>query len=310
MPWSNLPSQPLVRDLLSRSLQCGRTHHAYLFLGEESDTETMALAFAQALNCEKSQNDFCGECESCTAIAKNAHPDLHVVRPESKSRRIVIDQIRDLEKAVYLKANRARKKVAVIHAADRLQTEAQDAFLKTLEEPPTNTVFLLLSEEAQQLKDTILSRCLRVPFLPSQKKEKEEREKQVEEWFQQFLTPTSNLPGLFRAYGFVGKVLELLKEVRDEKMKEAEGLLDDPSLDHLEKTQRERLEEQFVAQAQADYLRERTRFLRAMLEWYHANRGNPKGIEILENLARRLARNVNESLTWEVAMLELAELNH
>jgi hypothetical protein len=69
------------------------------------------------------------------------------------------------------------------------------------------------------------------------------------------------------------------------------------------------LEEQFLAQAQADYLQERTRILKAILEWFHEHRPNPQVVDVLEDLARCLTRNVNESLAWENAFLRLAESN-
>ncbi len=313
MPWNEIRSQPLVSNLLKRSLISSRIHHAYLFIGEEAETEPVALAFAQSLNCEKDDADFCGCCGSCKIIAKNQHPDVHSLRPESRSRRILISQVRELERSVCLKADRARAKVAIVHAADRLQPEAQDAFLKTLEEPPPKTIFLLLTEEPQQLKETIVSRCLRLLFRPGKKKAKTPHEKLMENWLEEFHVSSSrNESKVFHACGLAGKVLGLLKEVREEKLKEIDRILDDPSLEHLESSQRERLEEQMAAQAQADYLHERTQLLKAMMEWCHINHAGSMvhqpgfhSFETIDALARRLGRNVNESLAWETAMLAL-----
>ena len=244
MPWSEVTHQSFVSNLLRRSLEHQRIHHGYLFIGESSETEEMALAFAQALNCDQNLGDFCGSCESCKLIAKNQHPDIYAIRPESRSRRILIGQVRELERAIYLKASRARMKLAIIHSADRLQPEAQDAFLKTLEEPPLHTLFLLLTEEPQQLKETMLSRCLRIPFRPPKLKKKSQHQEMLETWLGEFSTaPSSSESPVLKTYGFVGKVLGLLKEIRDEKLKEAEQALDDPSLDNLEASQRERLKE-------------------------------------------------------------------
>jgi len=305
--WSSITSQPLVVSLLKSAISSGRTHHAYIFTGDDSETEPVALAFAQSLNCEKNDGDFCGKCESCLAIAKGSHPDVHALKAESKSRRIVISQVRELEKSIYLKSSRARMKVAMIHSADRLQPEAQDAILKTLEEPPPKTIFLLLTDEPQQLKDTILSRGLRVRFRPAPLKKKTENETKVEAWLEDFTKPVPAAESaVFRAYHLVGQVLGMLKEVKDTKVAEAEQLLEDPALDNLESGQRKLLEEQLEAQAQADYLRERNQLLRAMVEWFHAKKSDVHAVETLEKLARRLSRNVNESLAWETAMLQLA----
>jgi DNA polymerase III subunit delta' len=309
MPWSDIKSQPLVSNLLQRSLKSGRMHQGYMFVGDESETEKMASALAQALNCEKPGGDFCGKCASCISIIKQQHPDIYAVKPESKSRRIIIDQIREVERAVFLKATMARFKVAIIHSADRLQPEAQDAFLKTLEEPPAKTIFLLLTEEPQQLKETILSRCLRVPFRPATQRELTDSEKKVQKWLDDFTAPICEPQSkVMRAYGFVGNVLSLLKEMKDQRLEEAEKALDDDSLDNLEASQRERLREQLEAQAQADYLHDRNQVLRRMLAWYHDHSDDTRALEIIEKLSRRLSRNVNESLAWEVTMLELTSV--
>ena len=89
-----------------------------------------------------------------------AHPDLHVVQPESKSRRIVIDQIRELEHSIQRKPLVGGSKVAIIHDADRMQPQAANAFLKTLEEPPPGSLILLLSTVPEAILETVLSRCV------------------------------------------------------------------------------------------------------------------------------------------------------
>src|SRR5205807_4432786 len=84
--------------------------------------------------------------------------------PESKSRRIIIEQIRELEHALRLQASDGRRKVAIVVEADRLQTQAANAFLKTLEEPPANSLLLLLSSLPEVLPETIVSRCICIPL--------------------------------------------------------------------------------------------------------------------------------------------------
>jgi DNA polymerase-3 subunit delta' len=95
------------------------------------------------------------------------HPDIHIVRPESKSRRITIAQVRDLEHALRLKPYEASRKIGGVIAADRLcvgMAEAANAFLKTLEEPPNNSTIILLTEQPHQLLPTIRSRCIALPL--------------------------------------------------------------------------------------------------------------------------------------------------
>src|SRR5437588_631399 len=102
-------------------------------------------------------------------------------QPESKSRRIVIEQIRNIEHALQMRASRGRHKVAIISDADRLQPQAANAFLKTLEEPPKDSLLLLLSALPEALPDTIVSRCIAIPLaLNDEDKNKPEEEEVVE----------------------------------------------------------------------------------------------------------------------------------
>lgn len=311
MPWRDLQSQPVACNLLSRSLKNQRVHHAYLLEGDESETKQVALAFAMALNCEKDDGDFCGSCLSCRDITAGKHPDMSVAHPESKSRQIVVEQIRDLEKVVFLRASRARVKVAIIYAADRMNENAQNALLKTLEEPPPKTVFLLLSEEFRQLRDTILSRSLRVLLRPTPEGVKSEYGQRVEKWLEAFASPISNAESsVIRAFGFSARILGLFQTMREERSEAALDLLKEIPFDHMETVQREKLREQALAQAHVEYVRERTRLLKDMLEWYHSHHFNPKVVDILEKLNQRFSRNINESLAMELAMLELIELEN
>src|SRR5436853_4270810 len=90
--------------------------------------------------------------------------EIFVAEPESKSRRILIEQIRELEHGLQMRASDGRRKVAIIVEADRLQPQAANAFLKTLEEPPSNSLLLLLSALPEALPDTIVSRCISIPL--------------------------------------------------------------------------------------------------------------------------------------------------
>lgn len=307
VPWRDLASQPLVCDLLKRSLKNGRVHHAYLLTGEEAETEAVALGFARALNCEKDDGDFCGKCPSCADIAAGRHPDVSALRAASRARMIVVTQLRELERGIYLKATRARFKVAILHTADRMNEPAQNAFLKTLEEPPPRTVFLLLTEEPQQLRETVISRCLRVPFRPAPGRPKGERERQVEAWLEEFLGGRSEAPAPFRAFGLAARLLGLLKALREEKQAEFAADFDAAAKESLEPAQREAIEKQMDAQAQAEYLRERTRLLKGILQWLRDRHAPLASLRQVDELARLLNRNVHESLALEVAFLQVAE---
>src|SRR5579871_2758988 len=152
MSFAQFPEQEQVVQLLQRSLERGRLSHAYLFSGSSLDElEAVARTLGKTLNCANPvrrggaafQIDCCDQCLSCRKIDQDIHADVQWVRPESKSRIITIDQMRELMQTISLKPNEAAWKVAVIVAADRLNVQAANAFLKTLEEPPPQSVILL-----------------------------------------------------------------------------------------------------------------------------------------------------------------------
>lgn len=133
---------------LNASIDAGRLAHAYLICGP-AGCGKRKLVNALCVRLLNSQVD---------DLAK--HPDFHTVAPESKSRRILIEQMRTLEHGMRERAIAGRRKVAVIHDADRMQPQAANAFLKTLEEPPSGSHFFLVSSLPGALMDTIVSRCL------------------------------------------------------------------------------------------------------------------------------------------------------
>ena len=178
MAFNIFAGQTQCVQLLQRSLARGRLGHAYLFAGDSLENlELLARTLAKTLNCQNpvkingNATDCCDECLSCRKIENGAHADIHWARPESKSRVITIDQTRALMQQIHLKPTEAEHKVAIIVAADRLNPQAANAFLKTLEEPPPNSVLILLSTEPQRILETILSRCLRLNFSGDGKRE-------------------------------------------------------------------------------------------------------------------------------------------
>ncbi|HEY5909714.1 MAG TPA: DNA polymerase III subunit [Verrucomicrobiae bacterium] len=177
MAFKDFPNHQPGVQLLQRSLGRGRLGHAYLFTGPEIEPlEAFAAALAKTLNCQHPvrQNgapiDCCDQCAVCQKIDHGNHADVHWVRPESKIRQIKIGQItrrpnsppRVMLEFINLRPTEARFKVGIIVAADRMNEEAANAFLKTLEEPPADSILILLSTEPQRLLETIVSRCLRL----------------------------------------------------------------------------------------------------------------------------------------------------
>lgn len=152
-------------EVLQRALRTGRLHHALLFVGPEGvGKRTVALALAAAIGCEGATGEACGECGSCLRIRGGNHPDVHWVEPRSGKKEIGIDQVRELQKHLTLKCLSGPRKVALIDPVTRMNPHAQNALLKTLEEPPGNCLLLLIAESLGAILPTVLSRCMRLKF--------------------------------------------------------------------------------------------------------------------------------------------------
>ncbi len=155
--------QHVVRTLRN-AVEQGKVHHAYLFVGSRGTGKTsMAKILARSLNCERGGPTItpCGECESCLTIASGT--SLDVIEMDAASNRSV-DDIRDLRERVSYAPTGGRWKVYILDEAHMLTKEAWNAFLKTLEEPPPNTVFVLATTESHKVMATIADRCQRFDF--------------------------------------------------------------------------------------------------------------------------------------------------
>lgn len=157
---------PLVEQL-RRSAASGRSSHAYLFLGGAgAGKRLIANTFAKALQCEGEKRP-CDSCKSCHAFNHGNHPDVIYFQPLKNGKTYTIEDVREqLLETVDLKPFQYEKKIYIIEKADTLNIQSQNALLKTLEEPPTHAVFLLLAERAEAFLPTILSRVVVMKIRP------------------------------------------------------------------------------------------------------------------------------------------------
>jgi len=339
MAFRDISGQSQGVQLLQRSLARGRLGHAYLFTGDQlEDLEVLAHLLAKTLNCLQPvktggiATDCCDECANCRKIADDLHADVHWARPESKSRVITIDQMRDLMQQIQLKPTETGYKIAVIAGADRLNVQAANAFLKTLEEPPPKSILILLSTEPARLLETILSRCLRLNFSADTARPLPAAQAI---WLQQFSAAAAGeQKSLFGRYRLLDSLLQHLNTLRAgvEEALSARSPLEKYA--EVEKDLREKWEDELAAAVEAEYRRQRAEVLRLLQWWLRdvwlhtlatgeallhlpqiagadevAKRLSPRqaqeNLSVLEQTQRLLHTNVQEALALEVSLLKL-----
>jgi len=149
-------------DMLKKHVINGRTRHAYLFCGPPGlGRRTLALRFAQALNCPNLSDDGipCGNCRDCKGIASMQQADLSIIQAESEGGTLKVDQVREMRKTMILKPYMSRFRVAIFLRFQEANDNAANALLKTLEEAPSYGVLILTADNPEQLLPTIVSRC-------------------------------------------------------------------------------------------------------------------------------------------------------
>lgn len=308
---------------LQRALEQGRLGHAYLISGPSQSGKTKLTETIAALLVE------------CPMKEVSSHEDIHRVAPESKSRRIVVEQIRDLDHTIHQKAMRGRRKVAIIHDADRLQPQAANAFLKTLEEPPSESHIFLLSSQPEMLMDTIISRCIEVPLRAVKSSGPGEAEERLFEDISKIL-PKLTQAGVREAMLFTRSfqtVLSTLKtqiqEMHDDEFSREKDLYKQ----NTDGTWLKEREEQIQARADAAIQKERGKLLHFVsslfgtalrfqedpqtplpskfTEAIHFLSGHFTSHELIlkmetvDDLAQALERNVNEALALEAGFLRV-----
>lgn len=163
------PWQETQREYFIKLIRANSLPHALLLSGQEGiGKHDFAKALIAGILCEQSSDDgvACGQCKHCQLLAANTYPDFFRCKPDEDKEVISVDDIRELISKLYLTLHFDTYKVALIECADSMNTNAANALLKTLEEPPEHTIIILVASSPLKLPATIRSRCQFVPFYP------------------------------------------------------------------------------------------------------------------------------------------------
>lgn len=198
---------------LERAIKTGQVSHAYIFNGENGCGKmTVAKAFAKALLCET--HDSCGTCQPCIQMESGNHPDVIYVTHEKAG--ITVDDIRDqVNHTIDIKPYSSKYKIYIIDEADKMNTAAQNALLKTIEEPPQYAIILLLADNKEAFLETITSRCVVLNFGPVE-------EEKVRAYIEKHYGDRNDKEELAVAFsmGNIGKVREVMESAEFQEMKD------------------------------------------------------------------------------------------
>ena len=325
--FANVIGQAPIKEHINKSLHTGKISHAYIFYGEKgSGKKTLADLFARALQCEAGGDKPCNQCTSCKQALNRNQPDIIYVQHE-KPGIISVDEIRkQVNNDIAIKPYSSERKIYIIDEAEKMNVQAQNALLKTLEEPPAYATIMLLTTNLEAMLQTIRSRCVTLTMKPVPDVELQRylmREVQVPDYKASICTAF--------ARGNVGRAKELAVSPEFDELKE-ETLqliksLSEKSLSDLAA----------FSKAKADKTVNTEGFLELLQMWYRdvllykstASSGNlifgeevqhikrmavkstyeglNRILNSIEEARMRLAGNVNAELTLEWLLLMCAE---
>lgn len=164
--YKNIVGHEQTIEFLKNAITSNKVYHAYIFDGEDYSGKSMlAGAFAMALQCQEGNAEPCGNCHSCKQALTDNQPDI-IWLDHEKPNSIGVDDIRKLNNDITIKPYSSKYKIYIIEEAEKMTPQAQNALLKTIEEPPEYGIIILLTNNYESFLQTILSRCIRVQLNP------------------------------------------------------------------------------------------------------------------------------------------------
>ena len=325
--FSEIIGQEHIKEHLQGAIASGMLNHAYILEGDRgSGKKSIAALFAMTLFCEQQGAEPCGKCHSCKQALSGNHPDIRMLIPE-KEDLIRVKEIREqLVNDVAIKPYSSEYKIYIIPEAERMNTAAQNALLKTLEEPPSYAIILLLCNNASLLLETIRSRCVMLNIRPL-------RDEQIKEYLmtnRQVPDYQAKICAAF-ARGSIGRALTLLQDDLFENMRDetVRMLRQIKAMDYAEigKAFRTILERQTGVPEFLDFLNlwyrdvllykssrrtdrlmffEERKTIMAMAE-ESSYEGIEKILQTITKTSDRLKANVNGNTTLELLLLTIKE---
>jgi DNA polymerase-3 subunit delta' len=239
----------------------GRLGHAYLIVGDpRGNAGRLVESVLQMLYCDNDSNRPCGKCSSCLRVANHVHPDVVWVEPIKKSRGILVEQIEEVIRNTSQTTFEGGWKAVVFVNAERMNNDAANKLLKTLEEPPPRSIFLLLSDQPEALLPTIISRCQRVALSDC-------LTDQENDWRSAVLDIAAGTlsGGIAERLLKAKEMVALLGNIKEQAERETVDWL---RLNPLEGDQLEDLEKIGEGRTEAVYRERRAQVLRLLLLWY------------------------------------------
>ncbi|MCM8536555.1 MAG: hypothetical protein NE334_11505 [Lentisphaeraceae bacterium] len=292
--YRNLPSR-----LLS-ALDSGKMGQSYIFSGDSiPELKTFVHDWVMAVVCgARTSEGACGECRNCRLVISENYSELYTLEPASKSRTILVSELRAFQNRFYYKSDAKMKKVGLIIEAERMQVAAQNAFLKTLEEPPEDTIFILVTTRVDALLNTIKSRCRLVSMVEN----KVDYDSQLSDLVIPLLQDVKGKDGAGKALESCDTLKVIFSSLKKKAQDEIEALADTIKIDEDDPAQRKKLKEKIVVMTEGRYRLYREQVLSLIEVWMSQNYMLVSGVN-----ETSLPHSGWVSTTWDMSTEETAK---